>query len=1428
MPLRLKDVIKFRGDRLFNGAVNIDWYSTDEVRTKTAAEAFIFHGPQYHGVTQADVDTSHGYPLQDTASFSRSVVRRCYGIEDQPFTLAIAGYGTGKSHLGLTLASLLNNPRGAIARSVLSNIATADKEIGSDIKAILHETNQPCLVIALNGMRSFDLTAEVTKQIISDIKIRGLDSKPLDDLSPRFSQAASLIRMSNKDVVKELIGVSDAENIESVLEGLEQHDELVYSKVHGFFLSRGMPIRALGGESVRDVIDVVVREYCGIDKPYRSIVILFDEFGRYIEFATVRSQIAGSGVLQELFESIQANSGAACFIGFIQYELSAYVQRIAPEYKNEILRYTTRYQTAGRAHLSINLETLIAHLLEKRKPQDLSRWLDSKTAHQDSLRISRNLMRWFPQAQNHRLWGDSTQFHKVIREGCWPLSAYSTWFLFYLASVGKHLQERSALALLVEVFDRFKDVPVAEEGHWSLAPVDLWSESLQQELISSEEGGQQGSITHAYASVLARHGAALTDEPKRILCAIVLASKMGLQVSDQGDAIEALSELAGITVSLVKKGVNLLQEEYNVLEWDEPFKEFNILGDAVPRTQFLAFIRQRVASKYDELGKAQLFASKASEWCELLGDLECDFAEENKITTREWRYLRATSDLDLLPMHVKMAVDRWQNAVEVDEPRGTIIYCYVEPSRNPTATALDAAKLLKNKTSEAGFPALPLLILLLVDEDGALGQALAELAVLEESISEEDRVRFGNLIGSHKEKTKQLIRSHIENLIKQRHYVTFLKEEMGAHKLSRVGKELFSKIYKNPVPFPFDGFSTAKGNAADTCQELTSELLSGKLDYDAVIAKTLKTKNRAVSVLKDSWGIFTKKGDVSRRPAHPVVRSITEKWDEILTSDGQRFLVGEAIRLLCLPPYGANIASAGLLLAVFVAPRVEKLVVVRDGKQYALSQLLQEGVFRGKFIDYLSLRDLELVLLGEESSEWESLLDEWELAESHLVKIECLKRAKALRERMPVPPSQQYRVSHFEDQAKISLEAFMLMEKAEDEGVTKIESGYERNDISSVIWGAAKLQSLIDRMSEEKPLWTDHQIEKHSPRVERARQVIIQGFTDWTSRQAPRNEFPDTVGEFKHKMLHMIGGDLKKLGLQQLFQELEIRVSHIIRNSETVAAAQQLVRDVRSWLQFNSDVFRISRISENRGLREVGKEYGAKLKGISDRISAAEIGEVRVFLADFLAKLKNEETKQTKRVSSLWQTKLQSEEDIERIIEETEALNNVFENCQADLGDLQQMRRALRVYKNDFRQLGDKRLTWQEFDALTKKLQGEAENALGKEETPWPPDETINDFVAIIIKQRKEASSAWIDALESDARAIASLSVGDANQLHVRANNPPAVITEPHSKRQKKVLKDIEVRLDTYKVEWLMEKFKELAAPLRKKFLDLVAKEGNK
>ncbi len=103
---------------------------------------------------------------------------------------------------------------------------------------------------------------------------------------------------------------------------------------------------------------------------------------------------------------------------------------------------------------------------------------------------------------------------------------------------------------------------------------------------------------------------------------------------------------------------------------------------------------------------------------------------------------------------------------------------------------------------------------------------------------------------------RQVVRDQIESMIRQRRYATGLKEDLESPRLSRAGTELFAKTYKSPIPFPFDGFSTARGNAADTCQELTTELLAGKLDFDGVIAKPIKAKNRAITVLRSMGDIY--------------------------------------------------------------------------------------------------------------------------------------------------------------------------------------------------------------------------------------------------------------------------------------------------------------------------------------------------------------------------------------------------------------------------------------------------------------------------------------------------------------------------------------------------------------------------------------------
>jgi hypothetical protein len=317
------------------------------------------------------------------------------------------------------------------------------------------------------------------------------------------------------------------------------------------------------------------------------------------------------------------------------------------------------------------------------------------------------------------------------------------------------------------------------------------------------------------------------------------------------------------------------------------------------------------------------------------------------------------------------------------------------------------------------------------------------------------------------------------------------------------------------------------------------------------------------------------------------------------------------------------------------------------------------------------------------------------------------------------------------------------------------------------------------------------------------------------------------VGDFKHKMLYTIGGNLKKLGLEAQVEELEKHTLQVIRKAETMAEAHQLIRDVKSWLTTHGDAVRIVRVAEIRGLREVGNDFSRKLQGMAGRIQVPEIVETRTQLSGFLAKLKDTETQTLKRASDLWQTKIRTEADMDHILGEVESLVGAFENLPKDLEDLQLMRRALRLYQKDYTRLSDENLNWAEFETLVEEIRKEWATAFGDEEPPWPPDDTMDGFVQDISKRRKEVSTTWIDSMEAQVEGIPSMPADEANRFHSRVSKPPPVVTEAHLKRAAIIARKVEVRLEALSVEWLLEKFKELPPKAKKDFLQRAQRLGD-
>lgn len=275
--MQIKDILKFNKDKYFGGAVQANWfYETDKV--KAIADSYVFHGPKYHGVDGQELQNSN-YKLKDTATYAMKLVKRASETNSNRFCLTIAGYGTGKSHLSVALASLLSGHDEELRQVVMKNISAADKSIGEEIKTDLHKN----LVMVLNGMRDFNLNSEVLATAKKALAQHSLSADIFDELTTQYKQAANFCTNTfetHKERYEYYLADTQLNGLvtpEAIISALENTDKAVFNAVNEVYKEfMGTYIHAESDISAADVLALVVKKYCIEDSIFDRIYILFD------------------------------------------------------------------------------------------------------------------------------------------------------------------------------------------------------------------------------------------------------------------------------------------------------------------------------------------------------------------------------------------------------------------------------------------------------------------------------------------------------------------------------------------------------------------------------------------------------------------------------------------------------------------------------------------------------------------------------------------------------------------------------------------------------------------------------------------------------------------------------------------------------------------------------------------------------------------------------------------------------------------------------------------------------------------------------------------------------------------------------------------------------------------------------------------------
>ena len=913
--MNVKDIVSFSKESFFNGAVQTEWfYDSDKV--EAIANSYVFHGPKYYGVTSGDVKAGE-HRLMDTASFAKNIAEKlCAPHPNNSFVMTIAGYGSGKSHLAVCLGALFAKIPG-ISDAVTQNIYSTDEEIGSYISKNNTKRN---LVIVLNGMNNFNLDAEILhcarlslmQQGINDDFLKKLTksydiAKHFVDRTYQFYQtqferaaAKNAIQLRGDTLKKYLI--SNVEESSPVLNAINA----VYAEVNGDSISwdRGL--------SAGDVLLTIQAELCGPGKPFNKILLLFDEFGRYIEYTAANPAIAGEAALQQIFEAIQTANGNIIFAGFIQSELDAYLSRISKT--SNITRYLERYRTASEnLFLSSNFETILANIIKKNNP-DFERvvggYLKRYGGYQN--RIKENINRWDKNAVKKGVWTSRDLYESVILNGCYPLHPITVWLL---SNSHQWMQQRSTLAFASEMYDTVAEEQIDSPFLPYVFPYQVVDSGIFNEMLNSEEKGLVPSqFCMLYRDIMVKVGNKLSDLEDRVLKAVLIINMGKMSFYDREDAISALTICSNLQEDEVKHALKTLEEMHGVVAFDSHSKTYDLIAEANGFNDFKrTFIRYKMGVQADISDIDEQLSKDLS----LDITKETSFALDNHISSTEWVFekilinSRSISE-NFLEAAVRSATDNCTG----ETPRGTLVFAYCEER-----ASFEAARL-SNLYKKLDLQNYPVIILFLDDNEKEIISSLCvKKALLKFSAA--DRERFRKHISDNQRKQNNKICKKFTQCVHQNLMVSDEGLVTYSGRLGDLCSQTFAKLYTSAVPFVFDGFENknktqAKQSLTTLCCNLYNRTLTNQQVYNSL---SPKDKNRALSCLSTqapySWKVFNNSCQLVE-PGNIIVREILQNVKNEL-EDGKLHKAFQLFYKYVRAPYGMNENSLSLLIAYFGA-----------------------------------------------------------------------------------------------------------------------------------------------------------------------------------------------------------------------------------------------------------------------------------------------------------------------------------------------------------------------------------------------------------------------------------------------------------------------------------------------------------------------------
>lgn len=1142
--MKVSDVVRFRSDLFFEGAVQLQWADQNVDRANEAAATFVFHGPRYHGVGK-DTGADEAYRLTDTATLAADLLARIVGgpeerESDNPFSLAIAGYGSGKSHFAVALTQLLRHPHSELSERILANLALADSAIAKRAQLAVSAIEKPAFVVVLDGTGNFNLGNALSRAVYRSLKEGSIDDSVLRELSPRFEDAANFVNRNYKVRASEFAEHFGPESQENIVAALRERDEQTFSLVDQIYLvANGAHIPLEGRESAQDLISVFCESYCGANGPFSRFVIVFDEFGRFLEYVAERPALAGDSALQQIFQGVQDNAGCAHFVGFIQYELKAYLARLGSRDAMHIQKYITRFDVAKKYYLSSNLETIIAHLLDKPGLVKLEAAFGMQLTQSQKLHgLMAGLL---PGLKQLPVWSDPVEFERVIVHGCWPLHPLATWFLTRQQDI---VQSRSAITFVKNAIGACADQDaLVDERPMQIPASTIVAGEMLNEMLAAERANGGVTVDNLVAT-LSKYDAQLSEAERSLLTAVTAAKKMRVITGVRTVYDELLAEFTGLGIDECQASVVRLELDLGVLVWSKELQQYEIVTDAATRGQYQKELRKKLTQSHHAVRDIYLGRSKA--WTDnLLQDIHPSFGQEADIPTLEWSFTAQLATDQNISNTLRIAFADWWQATKPDQPKGQIIYCYVDADADMVALQTQIERDVASELKRLKCVAAPVWVILLADRTKRMSNYLTTLYVLDEGFDESERERYARFIPEERDAARQGLRAVLREAIKDRLSV-FAGVQVAPGRLVTEGNAIFTAVYAKAIPFPLDGFSSRTGNGATDAASIARALFGGDVNAAWLAVQLVRLQNRVRSLLGNAWGLLATDGKLKAIPDNVKIRNVLTSLEKAHRDSPQRTL-GEDLAMLLRPPYGGNLASVSLLLGLFIGKALPPRAMYLDKEPISRGNWLRSAFgTNGRYLDEKVLSNTTVIFLSEDATtRWEVFMQQWEAEQTFKGIVARRNEAMNMRERDPLPDGLDMHYRFLWDKSKAAEQELQVHQGVMNDCYKRIESALSKHNASEFLAVCEKYVMRQRVMNADAHQWTLEEFDELAGNLDQMKAVVQESVPKWLTTQICNS--PQQVADFRARM-ERAERTLTALDLRSLLQQVVRHTSSMIAN----------------------------------------------------------------------------------------------------------------------------------------------------------------------------------------------------------------------------------------------------------------------------------------